>query len=389
MTMVGSAIEPTAVKRTSSLADMVQMANGLNAARVFAAVLVVVLHSAIPYMESRVPILWVLHDSSQHVSIDVLVVWINGFVMPLFFLLAGLSIAKSSFQKPFRDFAWHRFVRLTAAFLLAAVLIVPLILFCWGIGLLWTERLTISHFVRLRFPKELHAYLGPLHLWFLEYLLLLSVGWSALARLAQRWRLTARLVKGEWAHAALRSVWGPLAFAVPTAVIFAFDIGTPFRLITPFMPDVARLLHYFMFLVAGVWLASSPQSFAKLQTHACWHLLIAAVTFVGVCPLTLAYFEQRLGIPGQWALGGLQAIFTWFMVFGFLGAMLRWCSDRRESIRYANEASFWLYLAHFPIVCRNAVGHLAVAHKFRHEVVYRGSDRRRPVAGCVSILRSI
>jgi hypothetical protein len=351
MTIVAPGTQPNIAKGSSRLADMVRMANGLNSARVFASILVVLLHAAIPYMVSRVPVLWLVHDSAQHLAIDVLVVWVNGFVMPLFFLLAGMSIAKSSMHKPFREFAWHRFRRLGATFLLAGVLIVPLLLVCWGIGLLWTERLTMAHLVRLRFPDELHRYLGPMHLWFLEYLLLLSIGWSAIARCAQRWSLTGGLVQGKWAHATLGSAWGPLVFAVPTAAIFAVDIDTPFRLATPFTPDVARTLHYSVFFIAGIWLAGMRQSFLTLRTHALQHLLIAAVTFVGVCPLTLAYFEKSLGIPGQWALGGLHAIFAWSMVFGFLGAMMRWCSDRRESIRYVNEASFWLYLAHFPIVC--------------------------------------
>ncbi len=345
-----AAAPPVPVQNATRLADMVRMANGLNAARVFASILVVIFHSAIPYMVSPIPI-WIVHDTSQHVSIDMFVFWVNGFVMPLFFLLAGLSIAKSSWQLPFRQFVWQRFCRLGATILLAVVLIMPLLLFSWAIGLLWTERLTIPNLVRLRFPRELHAYLGPGHLWFLEYLLLMSVLWSAVARVALRWRFTARLVQGEWAHGALGSIAGPLVFALSTAVILAFDVDTPFRLIAPFMPDFARVLYYLTFFVAGIWLAGMSQSLATLRAHAIVHLVVATVVFGGLCPLTLSYFAKSLQVPGQWALTGLQAIFVWCMVFGFLGAMLRWCSDRYEWIRYVNEASFWLYLAHFPVVC--------------------------------------
>ena len=349
--MVASAHEPTATKGTNRLAEMVQMANGLNAARVFAAVFVVMLHSAIPYMVARIPVVWIVHDTSQHVSIDAMVFWVNGFAMPLFFLLAGLSVAKSSMKTPFWKFATHRIRRLGSIFLLAGLLIVPLLFLCWGIGLLLTERLTMANLVRLSFPDEFDAYIGPAHLWFLQYLLLLSIGWSFLARAAQRWSLTSRVIQGKWAHGLLGSVWGPLVFAVPTAVIFACDIGTPFRVISGFLPDVARVAHYAVFFVAGVWMASLPHSFSKLRAHALWHILLAAVAFAGLYPLTLTWLDGRLDASGQWAFIGLQAIFAWAMTFGFLGAMMRWCSKRRESIRYANEASFWLYLAHFPIVC--------------------------------------
>ena len=351
MTAVGTDAEPSDSKGSSRLADLVKMSNGLSAARALAAILVVMLHAAIPYLVSPVPVLWLVHDTSQHVGLDVLVVAINGFVMPLFFLLAGLSIAKSSMQRPFKEFAWHRFRRLGATFFLATVLIVPLLLISWAIGLLWTERLTMGHLARMRFPGELHRYVGPLHLWFLEYLLLMSVGWSAIARFAQRWSAFSNAIKGKWTHRALGSIWAPFIFAVPTAIIFAIDVDTPFRMITPFVPDVARLLHYSVFFIAGVWLGGFPQGYQTLRAHAPLHLLIAAVTFAFVCPLTLNYFNGTLDTLGLWLLGGLQAVFAWCMVFGFLGAMMRWCSGRHESVRYTNEASFWLYLAHFPIVC--------------------------------------
>ncbi len=252
-------------KGSSRLADMVQMANGLNSRRALASILVVLIHSAVPYMVSPIPVLWVVHDTSQSLLADALVIGVNGFVMPLFFLLAGMSIAKSSLLRPFGEFAWHRIRRLGSTFLLAAFLILPLLLCCWAIGLLWTERLTMGHFVRMRFPKEWHAYLGPAHLWFLEYLLLLSIGWSAVARFSQQWNWTKDLIQGKWMHAVLGSVWGPFVLAVPTAIVFAVDANTPFRLITPFTPDVARLVHYSVFMIAGVWLAGFPQAFSRLR----------------------------------------------------------------------------------------------------------------------------
>jgi len=342
-------------KKPSKLADMVQMANGLNAARVFAAMLVVLLHSAVPYLTSPIPAwvipTWILLDTSQHVTVDLLVFGINGFVMPLFFLLAGLSAAKACFQTPFREFAWQRGSRLGASFLLAGAIMLPVLFVTWSLGLLWTERVTMSHLVRLRFPDELQNSIGPAHLWFLQYLLLLSVGWCAVARLAQRWPGAARVVQGVWAHAALGSAWRPLVCAVPTAIIFAADLETPYRLMSHFIPDFMRVCHYSVFFIVGVWISNLPQAFSKLRAHAAWYLLAAGITFAAVFPLTIGFLEQRLTPPQLLLLAVLQAIFTWCLVWGFLGLMLTWFADRRESIRYLNEGSFWLYLAHFPIVC--------------------------------------
>jgi glucans biosynthesis protein C len=342
--------DPPPVQPSNRLADMVQMTNGLNGARVLASILVVVFHAAIPYMISPVP-LWIAHDTASHVTVDMLVFWINGFVMPLFFLLAGISIAKSAVQKPFLEFAWQRASRMGATFLLATILIMPILLLGWAIGLLLTERLTISSLSRLNLPETLRPYIGPGHLWFLLYLLILSVTWAAIARTASRSLRLSGIVQGKWAQRILTSGWAPLACALPTAALLAFDLGAPFRLISTFAPDISRLLNYFLFLVAGVWLANMPQACSALRTHALRHLVIASLVFIGLFPLTLAFFDNRLGEAGAWAMAGLQAVFTWSMLLGFIGGMIRWAGRPYESIRFGNEASFWIYLVHLPIVC--------------------------------------
>lgn len=335
---------------STRLAEMVEMTNGLNGARAFASILVVVFHAAIPYMVSPVP-LWIAHDTARHISVDLLVFWINGFVMPLFFLLAGMSIAKPAAQKPFLEFARQRAGRLTAIFLLALILIIPVLALGWAIGLLWTERLTMSSLSRLHIPDGLRQYIGPAHLWFLMYLLILSVAWSAIARLASRSPVLAAIAQGNKAQGLLASAWAPLACAVPTAVLLGLDPGAPFRLISSFVPDAGRLLNYSLFLVAGVWLANTPQACRALRTYAPRHLLIASAVFAGLFPLTLAFFGNRLEGTETIGMAALQAVFSWTMVFGFLGGMIRWAGRPIESIRFGNEASFWIYLVHLPVVC--------------------------------------
>jgi len=44
------------------------------------------------------------------------------------------------------------------------------------------------------------------------------------------------------------------------------------------------------------------------------------------------------------------ALYTWLMIFGLLGLFQCRASRPLAPIRYLSEASFWIYLIHFPIV---------------------------------------
>jgi peptidoglycan/LPS O-acetylase OafA/YrhL len=350
MSTTEPASESHILHRSTRLAELVQVANGINAARVFASLLVVIFHAAVPYMTSPIP-LWVVHDTAQHISVDMLIFWVNGFAMPLFFLLGGWSIAKSSIQRPFLGFAWHRINRLGQTFLLALVLIVPILLLTWGIGLLYTERLTMANLTRLNFPSSLRSHLGPCHLWFLEYLLLLSIAWAAIARIGQRLPRLHGWIQGKYLEPILGSAWGALLLSVPAALILMFDMEAPFRLIPEFAIDTSRLMYYFVFLVGGVWLANQPRAYAILSAMAPLNLLMATAVFIVLDPLTLSVFARTLVDSARWLVVCLQPIFAWSMVLGFLGAAIRWCGRPNETIRYNHEASFWVYLAHLPVVC--------------------------------------
>ena len=63
---------------------------------------------------------------------------------------------------------------------------------------------------------------------------------------------------------------------------------------------------------------------------------------------------------GSWSheLGGLRHLlgallevgYTWLMVFGLMGMFRRLCSRERPAMRYVSDSSYWLYLAHLPLI---------------------------------------
>src|SRR4051794_16450677 len=69
-----------------------EMVNALDALRVASTFFVLLYHAALAYMATPLRLTtWVAYDASHHVAFDYFIYWINGFVMPVFFLAAGVS----------------------------------------------------------------------------------------------------------------------------------------------------------------------------------------------------------------------------------------------------------------------------------------------------------
>ncbi len=46
----------------------------------------------------------------------------------------------------------------------------------------------------------------------------------------------------------------------------------------------------------------------------------------------------------------LQATYAWMMIFAYMGLFRKLCSRENKTIRYLSDSSYWLYVAHVPLV---------------------------------------
>ncbi len=331
-----------------------ELRNALEALRVAATLLVVLYHAALAYVATPLRLtLWVAFEPSGQVAFDAFVSWVNGFAMPVFFLVAGVSAPAACESRGPQVFLVHRAKRLLRPLLFGGLTILPAFYLLWGYGLMVTGRCDLDSILSWKFGPDVRYNLYGLgHLWFLEYLFVVCTLWCATWWLQTRafGRVAGSGDRGRWPTQWLASPWGPLLLAIPTAVVFLIDSDTMLRVDNVIVPDVARLLHYWLFFEVGGWISKVREprrQFARSGPH---FLGLSFVVFALMVPLLLRHAAAPLGGGSRVVFCALAAIFPWLTVFGGLGVLLQINPAKGPLMRSLTESAFWVYLIHVPIV---------------------------------------
>jgi peptidoglycan/LPS O-acetylase OafA/YrhL len=326
-----------------------------DALRGLAMLLGVVLHAAVSYMPHTMPgLVWAVRDRDTSPVFDWLFWCIHGFRLPLFFALAGfLSAGLHEARGPW-GYLRHRSQRLLVPLLGGIVLVLPGTFGVWSWGWLQSGLCTLREIRRMHFSPALQAALyGPAHLWFLEYLYAMCLLFCG-ARWVQAWwsaGIGDGAPRSDWRDRWLASRWFLLVPAVPAAVIVWLEPGAVYHFHNSFVPEPFRFTYYGIFFVAGTWLARGRTGLDRclgLRSRLCLALCLPVLIANGL--LVQAYLESGLGGLGRLALAGTCALFAALALFGLLGLALRWCPRERPLLRYLADASYWIYLVHFPLV---------------------------------------
>jgi peptidoglycan/LPS O-acetylase OafA/YrhL len=182
------------------------------------------------------------------------------------------------------------------------------------------------------------------HLWFLWFLCWFVCGFALLVKLMQTLQISA--VSDKWLTSWLRYVWLiPLA-AVPQYFMassqYAYGPDTSVGL----LPLPAVFAYYAIFFGYGaMYFGANDQSVTVGKGY--WWTLAAAV---------LVLFPIGLGLNGPDRPGNrivfavMQASYAWVMSFGMMGLFNRLFRSQQFWVRYLSDSSYWLYLAHIPLV---------------------------------------
>ena len=336
------------------------------------------LHAAIPFVP------WRGDDETGVWLLDVFVGFVHGFRMPLFFVISGFFTAMLWRRKGLRSLIRHRLRRVGLPLLVACFTIIPAvwigIISGWVIsGEVTWEELESGEGVGAyeeALEEDLEAVegddatdrggaradaeseskagaeekgeegIGFAHLWFLWMLLWQVAGFAAavswVRRRARRRGVERRLSE----RAASRILWSlPVLSVLPQLAMVEGGFGPDTS--EGLIPAPQVLVYYACFFGFGALAYDQRGRGGEPLMDVVgrrWVIQLAVGTVV-LFPAGLALLE------GLWSASALlQIVFAWTMSFGLIGMFRRFMSGARFRVHYLSDASYWMYLAHLPLV---------------------------------------
>lgn len=303
---------------------------------------------------------WAVMDISTSSIVSIFAQVSHGFRMPLFFLIAGFFSHMAFHGKGAKSFLTSRWVRIAIPFIIGWFLMRPLLVAAWIMGsdsmrgeVNILSSLNTGFATLGNLPNGL--FVGT-HLWFLYYMILVTVSVLAL-RLLFGFSTSIRRVASQVANAIVRwasnSRFAIFTVSIPTAGCLWFmshwGVDTPDKTLVPQLPVLFVYGGFFLF----GWLLHRQNSlieyFSRLTWDKCGLCLLAVIATI-----LLSGFELQLTHPHYALLKSAfalsYAIMMWSLVALVIGLFKQFFNHPSKTVRYIADASYWLYLIHLPIV---------------------------------------
>lgn len=187
--------------------------------------------------------------------------------------------------------------------------------------------------------------ISPGQLWFLlvlfECVLIVLVARALALRLLGRERCARLLTR---VGGVLSSPVGVLLAAVPYAAGLLLQDGGVGGIQEPvtLVPSVSALTAYLGAFLVGWALHAEPAAMARIARG--WPAYLGTAV-----ALTLVSVAGAATLPAV-AAAAATALAGWTWTYALLGLCVRFLSAERPAIRYLADASYWMYLAHLPLL---------------------------------------
>ena len=192
------------------------------------------------------------------------------------------------------------------------------------------------------------------HLWFLWFLCFFVVafaGYAFFASVVGLKRLPRVLINSP-----LRYLWLLPLTLIPQLMMRDGQVGGfgP-DTSTGWLPFPHLLLYYWVFFFFGVLYHDTKEEDDKVGSW--WWLTLPLALFV-VFPIGTGFsfgdsgsLEEGFFRESQHLIAcSFEVLFVWLMIFGSMGFFRRFFSRESRVMRYVSDSSYWLYLAHLPLI---------------------------------------
>ena len=193
------------------------------------------------------------------------------------------------------------------------------------------------------------------HLWFLFYLMIVIFLFALVMWIAKKWNFRT------WADWTIKMpmclLWLlPLTFLAQITMWQSFGPDTH----TGPIPWPPKVFYYAIFFGFGA-LCYGRDTFEEHLGKYWWLSFTIAVP---VLLLGVGFLETRnVQLGTQLSQGNLKPIvsshliasacmvlYCWLVIFGFIGVFRQFFSGESKTIRYLSDSSYWLYMAHMPLM---------------------------------------
>lgn len=325
--------------------------HGLDFLRALMMSLGIVLHGAQMYMTMYLGFDY-YRDPMSSMTMDGVLIFINTFRMPVFFVLSGFFTALLLYRYGLAGMVRQRCQRIVWPFLL---FLPPLSVI---LGLQWVASselsATGSFGLDTSYLKNKTAlWNNTHHLWFLYYLIILLVFatttvalWRRIpASIIARVSIHAKKFRGQ--HGLYWLVLGLLLGSIAAPNHFGRINGAPW--FEPYWPAV---ITFGLCFLSGWCVYLHKMVLDTLALRCWWYLVIALVCFA----LALyGFFFQ--GDPDGEHYTFLHSLLAYgngvsvaFFIAGFLGLFHRYFNTANPRIRYFSDASYWIFMLHQPLL---------------------------------------
>ena len=332
--------------------------NHLDAVRAIALILGIVFHASLSFMPFFIG--WAVMDINTSNIAAMFILISHSFRLEVFFLIAGF-FAHMSFKKMNKaKFIESRMLRIAVPFVLFWFVLKPFIDAGWMMGansyngdIKILSSLSIAF---LNFEKLPEGIFVGSHLWFLYYLLLITLGMilirslfgikkGLLTKIGERCDLILNILISK------KMILILLLFPTVCCLWFMnhWGVDTPDKSL---IPQTSVFVLYSLFFSLGWLLYRVPKLLIEF-TRVTWVKIIFMVLSIIAC-VFLSSFESQYGHPNYlWFKAGYlisYAIMMWTLVLLLIGLCARLFSKPNLVVRYLSDASYWMYLIHLPIV---------------------------------------